>query len=260
MDIVMIGQRAWPPGHAFTAIEQTRQRDHLVMPLRGGALFQVADDQLPLRAGELLLIPSGLSHAWQVMGETPYEARWLQLRLAEYQREQLRYEAMPNGLVHLPLAEERNAALQPIMSRLLQLRGREGTAADELRELLVRALLQEIVVYHGVAQAPRSAVVAQALDHLDRHYAEADVGLSDLVRAVGCSRSVLMGRFTLEMGMPPMRYLEQRRLDIAADLLRYSQDSIASIASAVGYADSRYFATRFRRRFQCSPRLYRARA
>ena len=257
----MIGHRIWPPGFRMEPRPRFTERDHLIMPRRGWVAYGIGSEQVAVRPGEVLFIPAGLPpHAWWVQGDQPWEASWLQLRLSPPQRSRLRYAATDTGMLRLPEAPERNAAMEPIMTRLLQLAGREGAEAHELRQLLVRALLQEIVLFHGPPETPRSKAVARALDHLDRHLADHELSLADLVRAAGCARSVLVERFTRELGQPPMRYLEGRRLDLAADWLQRSQEPIAAIAAALGYPDSGYFATRFRRRFQCSPRLYRARA
>lgn len=236
------------------------QRDHLVLPERGRVSYAIAGDRIDLAPGELLLIPAGLPpHAWWVRGARPWAARWLQLRLSDQERARLRYGPSPSGMVHLPASAERQAAIDPLMRRLLQLRGRGDAAAAALRQLLVRALLQEIVLFHGPPAAPRSEAVARVLGHLDRHLADHELALPELVRVAGCARSVLMERFTREVGQPPIRYLEERRLAVAADWLQNSEDPVALIAAGVGYPDSRYFATRFRRRFGLSPRAYRAR-
>jgi len=58
----------------------------------------------------------------------------------------------------------------------------------------------------------------------------------------------------------PMEYLNQCRLEFAARQLRAEPTvSITDIAYRNGFNASQYFATRFRQRFGCSPRVYRQR-
>src|ERR1700744_237450 len=55
----------------------------------------------------------------------------------------------------------------------------------------------------------------------------------------------------------PMEFLNQCRLDRAAQLLReHKGQSVTDIAMTCGFNSSQYFATRFRQRFHVSPRQY----
>ena len=55
----------------------------------------------------------------------------------------------------------------------------------------------------------------------------------------------------------PMEFLNHCRLDRAAQMLREDDDrSITDIAMTCGFNSSQYFATRFRQRFQMSPRRF----
>ena len=56
----------------------------------------------------------------------------------------------------------------------------------------------------------------------------------------------------------PIQYLNDLRLENAAKtLLSDKEKSVTDIALECGFSSSQYFATLFRRRFNCSPREYR---
>ena len=58
--------------------------------------------------------------------------------------------------------------------------------------------------------------------------------------------------------LAPMHYLNQRRLDFAAKLLRERPgERVTGVAFTCGFSSSQYFATLFRRRFRVSPREFR---
>ncbi len=61
------------------------------------------------------------------------------------------------------------------------------------------------------------------------------------------------------LGLPPMHYLARLRAERAAVMLARTDDPIASIGAAVGWADPAYFSRRFRLAFGTSPREYRQR-
>src|SRR5262249_38352256 len=81
--------------------------------------------------------------------------------------------------------------------------------------------------------------------------------ISDLARGVGLARTRLSERFRRFLGESPMAYLGQWRLKLAADILQSSDDSIAQVASAVGYASEASFNRAFKREYACPPAQFR---
>jgi AraC family transcriptional regulator, alkane utilization regulator len=71
--------------------------------------------------------------------------------------------------------------------------------------------------------------------------------VSELAQWVGVSRSALATRFTEMLGQPPIQYLIQWRLQLAAHHLLNTDESIARIASQVGYASEVAFNRAFKR-------------
>ena len=59
--------------------------------------------------------------------------------------------------------------------------------------------------------------------------------VEDLSREVALSRSALAERFAGTIGLPPMQYLTQWRLTLAAQALRAGSENIARIAERSGY-------------------------
>lgn len=78
-----------------------------------------------------------------------------------------------------------------------------------------------------------------------------------LGREVGLSRSALAERFTRIMGEPPIRYLARQRLQVAAQKLKESSDSIARVAFNVGYESEAAFNRAFKREFGVPPASWR---
>lgn len=80
---------------------------------------------------------------------------------------------------------------------------------------------------------------------------------SEIAAHVGLSRSAFAKRFTEMLGVPPMRYLAERRLQQATTDLRETQDTIASIALRCGYESEQAFSHAFRREFGKPPAAWR---
>jgi AraC-like DNA-binding protein/mannose-6-phosphate isomerase-like protein (cupin superfamily) len=81
--------------------------------------------------------------------------------------------------------------------------------------------------------------------------------IEGLGRAVGLSRSALAERFTALIGQPPMQYLTQWRLTLAAHRLQVSQRPAGSVAEEVGYDSEAAFSRAFKREYGMPPAAWR---
>jgi AraC-like DNA-binding protein len=81
--------------------------------------------------------------------------------------------------------------------------------------------------------------------------------LPDLAREIGTSRTVLVERFASLVGVPPMQYLTQWRLQLAADQLARGSAKVASIGARVGYDSEAAFSRAFKRATGSSPAAWR---
>ncbi|MDG6107700.1 AraC family transcriptional regulator [Dactylosporangium aurantiacum] len=83
--------------------------------------------------------------------------------------------------------------------------------------------------------------------------------VAELARVVAVSRSALAARFKDVVGKGPLEYLTEWRIELAADRLRRSDDTVATIARAVGYGSESALSVAFKRTTGRSPRAYRSR-
>ena len=63
--------------------------------------------------------------------------------------------------------------------------------------------------------------------------------------------------FRAEMGMPPYRYVLERKIELARQLLSETGMSVRDIASYLSFEDEFYFSGLFRRKTGFSPTQYR---
>jgi AraC-like DNA-binding protein len=80
-----------------------------------------------------------------------------------------------------------------------------------------------------------------------------------LAQEVGLSRSAFAERFTSLMGEPPMHYLANWRMQVAAQRVKGSHEPIARIAFETGYESEAAFNRAFRRAFGMPPVTWRKR-
>jgi len=81
--------------------------------------------------------------------------------------------------------------------------------------------------------------------------------VDELGRRVGLSRSALHERFAEMIGQPPMQYLINWRMQVAAAHLRNTNATVASVAQEVGYDSEAAFARAFKRLVGKPPAAWR---
>jgi AraC-like DNA-binding protein len=104
--------------------------------------------------------------------------------------------------------------------------------------------------------ALREPFVGRALTALHRSPARAWT-LELLAHEVGLSRSALVERFTEFVGHPPMQYLSNWRMQLAANHLLAGTDSVAEIADRVGYESDAAFSRAFKKAVGKAPSEWR---
>jgi YesN/AraC family two-component response regulator len=88
------------------------------------------------------------------------------------------------------------------------------------------------------------AVLGPVIEYLKRNY-NADVSVSDAAELAGLSPNYLSALFHRRTGSTISEYLARLRVEEAARLLREGA-SVAEASQAVGYADARHFAQKFK--------------
>jgi AraC-like DNA-binding protein len=169
--------------------------------------------------------------------------------------------ALPR-LVHVargegPAAQWREASLRYMLERP----GGADALLAQLPELVLADCLRQYAEslpedHQGWLAALADPVLARALVLLHGQ-PTVDWTVSELARRAAVSRSVLAERFTRKLGLSPMRYLLNWRMQIAADLLRTTRLGVAAVAARVGYDSEAAFSRAFKRSVGVSPMAWR---
>lgn len=170
-------------------------------------------------------------------------------------------DALPALLVRT--AEGADDPLIPLLAREIT-RDEPGQelVLDRLLDLLLVGLLRDWLrePEKGVPawyRAQSDPVVGPALRLLHDNPAEPWT-VESLARKTGVSRAGLARRFTAVVGEPPMAYLAQWRLTLAADLLCEPDTTLTEVARQVGYGSAFALSSAFKRVRGVSPQEHRA--
>jgi len=140
----------------------------------------------------------------------------------------------------------------------------QESVLDRLLDLMLIAVLRTWFA-RPEASAPgwyaahSDPVVGPALQVM-HHHPDRQWTIERLAREAGVSRAAMARRFAERVGQPPMAFLTEWRLTLAADLLREPGATVGSVAHQVGYSSAFALSTAFKRVRGVSPTQFRATA
>lgn len=100
--------------------------------------------------------------------------------------------------------------------------------------------------------------IAEAVRFIREHACEA-IGVEEVMRVAGMSRTLLERRFRRLLGRSPYEEVLRVKLQRAKQLLARTDLTIAEIAERAGFGNAEYLSASFRKRTGMSPREYRRR-
>jgi len=252
---------------------------HLVGSGSGWLHFEGGDEPVPLRTGDLVLMPTNPKHTITPGPERPDRlepgvasdaagpvSSFLcgQIRFLVGRRNPL-VQSLPELLV-VP-ADEGGARL----ATLARLMGYESDIDDLGSEIVLNKLADVLFLYalrHYIDQAPaRGGLLAgladarlrRALEAIHNHPDE-KWSVETLAREAGMSRTAFSNRFAELLGESPIAYLGRYRMDRAQIRLASEDIPIAALSAELGYETEAAFRKAFKRLTGETPGEYRKRA
>lgn len=139
------------------------------------------------------------------------------------------------------------------------------TVPDVLIELLGHYLLAQALIHFansrstgetGAPDLPLASSIRSVVHMIDLR-PQADWSVDRLARLAGLARSSFMEAFDREVGLSPMRYVAERRMRKAEELLITTSEPIAQISWQCGFESPAAFTRAFRRHCGQSPLHFR---
>lgn len=98
--------------------------------------------------------------------------------------------------------------------------------------------------------------ISNILKYVDEHIAD-DISVEDLAKVAYLQQNYFIKFFKKNMGMTPKKYVINRKIEVAKNLLADSNDSITKIADQVGFKNASHFSRVFSEYYGLSPKNYR---
>ena len=238
----------------------------LVYVLRGKATRKLSDAMVPVSAGDYYVANPRSAHGYenlqnlevihclflpehinQALKDCPSISSLLSNRILRF--------GVP---MDIPIADRVFHDSDGSVRRIIKSMEREYAERHTGYMEMLRCYLTQALVHAARASEtpfPHEAVT-KVMEHLKCHYAQA-LSLDALSQLVDYTPQYLSSLFSNEVGMSIQEFLQRLRMEEACRLLTCTSLSMAEIAAAVGYQDTRHFSKVFRRYQTVSPREYR---
>jgi AraC-like DNA-binding protein/mannose-6-phosphate isomerase-like protein (cupin superfamily) len=256
--------------------------------IKGCGQHEDVQGQVPLLSGDVWIIPPGQWHAYPFIeeGVSIFNLLLSQGFLMAYKPVLLSTHYLDTRTMCSPVdSASRDECILPIPAHYTRLspQGRGSihtllmTLAEEVRRpggagyagICIGLVLQIIGMVdrysEPIVSSPGDTRSARhipglltALRYIEERYAE-PLTLEEIARHSGYVPTYLARKFRHHLGTSPIEYLFQVRLQHACTRLKTTDHSVSTIAYEVGFSDSRYFATRFRRSIGVTPSEFRIR-
>lgn len=211
-----------------------------------------------LETNQFVILPAGIEHEYGSAKDSPWTIYWIHFSgtLASSYAQNADTPQNIQPAIHSRISNRINL-FEEIFSVLS-----EGLADDNLHyatSILHHFLgtMKFLEPYREAERKQKNAGFIDAVKHFMTENIERHVTLQQLADYIGMSASHLSMRFRQQTGCSPIQYLNQIRMEKAAEMLRESDMQINQISYKVGFEDPLYFSRMFNKVMNTSPKDYR---
>ena len=218
--------------------------------LTGRCICTVAERDFALGAGDALLIPAGLRHR---LVYTAALTRHVSYKCA------ISGPTLPHAPVPLPARAPWSTLGQSLAALVTgdsALRSRAAPVRQEAAGHLLAALIALAGAAEPVTEAPAPSLMARIRALIDQGEGRAWT-VTAIARELALSPGHVSARFRAETGLVLKEFLDQARMEAAAQLLAYSEASVGEIADRMDFPAVADFSRFFKRVAGQSPQAYR---
>jgi AraC-like DNA-binding protein len=265
-DLIMAGRYSYNCAHPPLRPHLHRDIMEICVLEQGSQTYYVGPRRYKLTGGDVFITKPGEVHGTGQEPENKGKLYWVELRTVFPGRSILSLPAkesrlLLNCLQGLSVRHLRHGEiLIPTLERIFKVFADERNPLRivNLRNLLLRFLL-DVAALAEHKEAPRLDLgIKRALTYVESHLTAA-IPVAVLAREARMSESHFKKQFSRQIGMPPIEYASQRRIEYGKQKLRCAGLTITQIAMDTGFATSQHFATAFKRFTGLTPREFRQR-
>jgi AraC-like DNA-binding protein len=243
----------------WTETDLIREIWRLYLCDRDGGYIHVGSERFPLPKDRIVIVPAGID--FEAVVEQPVDQFYIHFEFVGWPARAAR-EVVPVPVTLDP---------DPFIDALARQLREEIPKACEIEPILASRLkalthlaIAEVLTHISEDRARSFLRIAEGqqellavLHYIDKHL-DQPLNNSRLAEIALASESRFIRRFREATGRTPGRYVQDRRLRRAAELLVATDHSIDQIAESCGFANRYYFTRVFAQRMGCPPARYRS--
>lgn len=245
-------------GTGWCTQAQAAENVEIVFVGKGSGKTETGEDTYPFTTGDLILFNTGRTHReWLDDGKNNELFFFGVGNLHLYG--QAPGTLLPDRDFCLVHAAQFSSALHAYARELVT----ESEANQPLGEAVAEHLLKimlllcvRLAVYDGERTFGENVNYIEAKKYFDEHFLEIET-IDAVCKSLYVNKYYLSHLFSQNMGIPPVRYLINKRIDLACRYLETTDDNVADIGKACGYADPCYFSRMFKKVKHVTPLRYR---
>lgn len=226
----------------------------------GRGEFVIEDQQFPVKAQDFVIINPQTEHTERSSSEHPLEYIVLGISGLTFAKLLSSDDRCDVPFSYFNLRDERKDILTYLNAMIHEVTHQSMSyelVCHNLLEILLVKILRHQSFEIDVDPSNKTTKAMGILKHyLRTHYRE-PLCLDDLADVTHLSKFYLSHSFKREMGLTPMEYLTEIRLEESRVLLTTTNYTMSQIASIVGFSSQTYFTKQFRRKYRQTPNTYR---
>ncbi|MBU7317943.1 helix-turn-helix transcriptional regulator [Paenibacillus oleatilyticus] len=222
----------------------------------GEGWIQVGDEQYRPMPGEFMFIPGGTEQSFSVTEGTPYTMYWCHfgsnIRLGRV--------LQLLGISHLVKALDPALVQHHFRELIRHFNAMGPTSAVHIQAALFSLIAlfldtAPVKPHHGISSDAERKLI-DSLRYIDAHLAS-ELTVEQLSGHAHFHPNYFIRMFKRHMGMPPMKYIHERRLEKAQQLLASTDLTVEEVARRSGFNDVSYFSASFKKYAGVAPKDYR---
>lgn len=127
----------------------------------------------------------------------------------------------------------------------------------KLKSIIYEALHILFETYYKETRANISTEMVKILRYIDKHLYDKNISIKELADSIHISNVHLSRVFSKTFGIPPKKYIIERKLEAVASMLIHTDMPINEICAHVSFNDMSYFNKLFKKKYGLTPRDYR---
>ena len=234
-----------PHSHPFT---------ELFYIIHGQGEFLVDDKTIQVSSNDLIIVNPNVEHTEKTKTNAPMEyiVFGVDGLICTFDNTEnfghYSYSSVQNRLIYL---------CRLMMQEFLDKKpGFDVICQNILQVLFMYISREQQISLHSTDAFLLSKECAIAKRYMDTHYSR-NITLDILSELTHTNKYYLAHSFTNYIGISPIRYLLEKRMQISRDLLLNTDHSIAEIAESTGFSSQSYFSQQFRKENGVTTQKYR---